>query len=951
WLNGYVNLSTRRSRIALAARLALLAAVILGLAGASLNLPQTREAVVVVADLSASDSSAQSSMQGFINAVARRRPDGNELGVVSVGRDARVEQPPSPLTTFDGFQTTVDRNSTNLDGGLSLAGAILPDGYRRRITILTDGQQNVGEALATARLERSIGVRVDVLPIHVAGGPEVLVDSVTMPSQLRPQERFSIDVAVRSTVNTTTDLVLYRDHSLAISRREVVRAGENHYVFAQPPLSPGTHTYLAQIDPALDTERENNQGSAFTLVASAPRVLVISPGRAEAANVLASLYSTGIKADFAYPQNVIPTLSFLQRYAAVVLVDTPVDALDPDLVSELVPYVRDLGHGLVVIGGRESYGMGGYGQTALEQALPVKMDLPKRKDLPSAAVVLIIENLESDAQVNISKQAGKGVVGLLTQQDQIAVSDATGGQFVVPLQHATNKAAIDHEIDQMQPGDPISYVADLQAAYQTLRNTRARVKHIILLGDGDAEDPAYQHVAKAIRAGGVTISTVATNGLGFNDFQTIQNIAKWGGGRYYRGDNTSAIPSIFLHEARTVARSGIVEGKFYPQELSASPLLTGISAVPPLTGYVATTPKPTGEMVLVSKKLDPVLAAWQFGLGRSVAWTSDAAGLWTADWLQAPGANRFWANLVSWTLPAAQGGKLFINADSSGGQGHVSVDTPPSLGANPGVTAHILGPDLRAATVQLQPSAPGHFTGSFLANTEGPYFISVDARGASHSEAGETGLDVPYSAEYRTTGTDLPFIRALASAGGGSVVSGPDSAWQDNLASVNARQSLAAWLWLLALLLLPIDIGIRRLVVTRADLAAIRDAIAGFRRPSLSGAPLFAPLGTLLRQRAERAQSIRERPASSTVRPSLRPATASPQKAPPNGPGRPKVPKQAARSTPASSAPNTPATTAPAKPASAAPTAPARTAPATRSAEPEPASTASRLLAAKRRRQ
>lgn len=933
WRNGYVNLSRRRGRVALAVRLVLLSAVVLGLAGVGLNLSQSRQAVVVVADLSASDANARSGMQQFVNQIARQRSsgsgsNGNQIGVVAVGRDARVEQPVSPLTSFDGFQTSIDPNYTNLEDGLSLANAIFPDGYRRRITLLTDGQQNVGDAVATARLVHSLGVRVDVWPVHLSSGPEVLVDGVSIPSQLRPQEHFSISVAVRSTVATTSGLTIYQDNSLALSRQENIHPGENQYVFDQAPLHPGFHTYRVQITPAIDTQYQNNSGTAFTLVAGPPKVLVISPTRSEAANVLASLHTTGIHADFQYPADVIPTLSYLQRYSSVVLVDTPADELDPDLVSQLVPYVRDLGQGLVVIGGQESFGMGNYGQTGLEQALPVKMDLPKRKDLPSAAVALVIENLESNSQVNISKQAGKGVIGLLTTQDQILVDDAQGnGHFAVPLQHAGNKHAIDQAIDQMQPGDPTSYATDLQAAYNSLKQTNARIKHIILLGDGDAEDSNYETVVKRIRAGGVTISTIATNGLGFNDFQTMQNIARWGGGRYYRGDNTSGIPNIFLREARTVARSGIIQGRFYPQEISLNPMLRDIRRVPPLTGYVATTPKPTGEMILVSNKLDPVLAAWQYGLGRSVAWTSDAAGLWTRDWLQAPGANRFWANLVIWSLPSSQAGRLYINASSGQGQGRIAIDTPPALGANPSVTAHVLGPDLHSTTVQLQPSSPGQFRGSFLANTPGSYFVTADARGVSHAEVGETGLDVSYSAEYRANGSNMPFIRALAAAGGGSVVTQPDAAWRNNLAPVLARRSLATWFWLLALLLFPIDIGVRRLIVNRSDLTAIRVALAGLRRPTLSSVPSMAPLNALRQLRSQRFKAT-ERKNRSTARGGSSSVVASKS---PTVRGRTHTP---------------PSTTAPRQPTRGA-------RPSDQPADPLPAATTttSQLLAAKRRRQ
>jgi hypothetical protein len=267
--------------------------------------------------------------------------------------------------------------------------------------------------------------------------------------------------------------------------------------------------------------------------------------------------------------------------------------------------------------------------------------------------------------------------------------------------------------------------------------------------------------------------------------------------------------------------------------------------------------------VLVSRKLDPVLAAWQFGLGRSVAWTSDAAGLWTRDWLRAPGANRFWANLVSWTLPATGTGRLFVSASSGAGQGQVSVNTPAALGANPSVTAQVLEPGGKTVSSQLEPSAPGQYRGSFPEGGQGTYFISVEARGAGHGAAGQVGLDVPYSAEYRTTGTNRALLQAVASAGGGSVISNPQSVWANNLAAAYADEPLTPWLWLLALLLLPLDVAIRRLVMTRRELLALREALP-WRRPAKAPTdPALAPLAAIRLRRAERvpvAASVRAEP-------------------------------------------------------------------------------------------
>jgi hypothetical protein len=499
--------------------------------------------------------------------------------------------------------------------------------------------------------------------------------------------------------------------------------------------------------------------------------------------------------------------------------------------------------------------MGGYGQTPLEQVLPVSMNLPKHQNLPTTAVALIIESLEEDTQINISKEAGKDVVSLLTPQDLVEVSDApfdsTAG-WVVPLQHVSNTARIGGAIDRMVPGDPDSYVPMLQSAYQTLKQANAKVKHIILLGDGDAEDPAYQQLVEQIHASGITVSTVSTNGLGRNDFQLMQNIARWGGGRNYTANDPSKIPQIFLRETRTVARLGIVQGKFFPQELSANAMVRDLRQVAPLYGYVGTTPKPAAEIVLASAKLDPVLAAWQFGLGRSVAWTSDAAGLWTKDWLRAPNANRFWANLVSWAFPPANASHLFVTASSSQGQGRIAVSTPPSLGPSPSVTAHVLTPGLTNTTIQLEPSAPGQFGGTFQEGAQGAYFVTVEAHGAGHGQAGQIGLDVPYSPEYRTTGVNMPFLRTLAAAGGGGLLANPREAWNDNLKSVLAEYDLSLWLLFLALLLLPIDVGVRRLIVSRKELATILASLPLIRTAPAALEPAVPLTGALRERRAHR---------------------------------------------------------------------------------------------------
>jgi hypothetical protein len=299
------------------------------------------------------------------------------------------------------------------------------------------------------------------------------------------------------------------------------------------------------LHPTSDTVAENDEGDAVTRVRGAPHVLVAEDLPGEGNVVAAALRAKGMSVRQESAALVEPSPTYLSTFDAVVLVDVLALDLDAALLapahSPLVSYVD--GGWLVVIGGPDSYGVGGYTDTALDDVLPVSMTLPQRRDTPSVAVALIIEDLATQSNVNISKVAGEGVIKLLTPADRIAVNDASGtdspgGGWAVPMHDVVNKAAIDRAIDTMTPVDPMSYKPALTAALNALQHTNARIKHIILLGDGDAED-SYSALVTQIHKADITISTVATGGgtYGFGaDYGTMQNIARWGGGHYYQAE-------------------------------------------------------------------------------------------------------------------------------------------------------------------------------------------------------------------------------------------------------------------------------------------------------------------------------------------------------------------------------------------------------------------------------
>ncbi|HWE63658.1 MAG TPA: VWA domain-containing protein [Chloroflexota bacterium] len=955
WLGRRHGLGGRRRFLSLALRLLIFLALILALAGLTWQRPRSAQAVVFVGDLSASTRAGQNDMMRFINQALQMRGHDDRVALVAMGKQALVEQPPAALSNFSGFSSLVDYTYTNIEAGLGLGAALLPTGYRRRVVAITDGRQNLGDAVSEARLLHAEGIRVDVAPITITPGPDVRVDGVDVPGSLHVGERFSLTVRLTSTVATRTAIQITADNQVIYSGSAQVPVGSSVLTYPVTARGAGVHTYNVTIQPADDTIPHNNGGSAFATVLGPPRVLVVEGAPGFGVNVVAALRAGKIATDTVEAYQMPPDLAGLQKYAAVVLVDASADLLGPDATSALRSYVQDLGRGLVVLGGVNSYGVGGYGGTPLEDVLPVKMELPKRKDLPTAAVVLVVESLESDLNVNISKQAAKGVIGLLTPEDMIAVSDANAG-LVVPLQHVTNRVAIDGAIDAMDPGDPITYADYLNQAYNVLKSAKAQTKHIILLGDGDAQDD-YQPLIKKIAKAGIQISTIETNAVTPDEFQTMKDIARWGNGHYYPADNIATIPQVFLKVARTVAHTSIIEGKFYPAQDAASSILDGINAVPPLDGYVVTTPKPLSTVVLASPKSDPILAQWQYGLGRAVAWTSDSQGRWTASWLANPGTKHIWASMVNWVLPPPQSASLSLSASAAGGIATIGVDTLD--GANyRSITARVVDPTNSAQTVTLQPTAPNHYEAQIQAGQEGAYLIDVQAArtGNIAVRSASGGLVVPYAPDYRDSGPDPTTMQAIAAAGGGSVISRPAQAFADNLPPVDAPTPLQTPLLLFALLLLPLDVAVRRLVLGREDWQALLAALPR-RRSAVtgSGQPAFAPLAGLRTRRATRPGVARAAaPISQTTAPVTHRAGTETETAPAIGTGvaRPSLQGLRARRSAArqqAQPSSIPAAGLPAAQVDEAPRATPAPVPAPSRAEPGASST-SRLLDAKRRR-
>ena len=829
-------LARRRGRASLALRIALVALLTLALAGVRVTIQPHQRALVAVVDLSASTRHSLDEEGAAVRTLAAGKGADDLFGVVTFAHDAAVELPPTRNPSFQVFDTQPDPSYTDIAGALRLAAGIIPDGYARQLVLVSDGRQNLGDAAATIAALRAEGVRVDVLPVGAAPAAEVLVASVDAPAELRVGEHGTATVRIRSTGPAAGQLVFSSDGKQLEVRDVTLPAGISTVAFNLPDFDTGLHKVRAElVNLNPDTYPDNNVGEAAIRVLGRPSVLVLegAPGAGE--NVVAALTASGVKVDRRPAAQAPVDTNVLGRYDSVVVDDAPADAFPSGALDAIEATVRDLGHGLVTIGGSNSYGPGGWQNTGLERALPVRMDLPPRKEKPRVAVVLMLETTEVGALDQIvTTGAAEAVIDGLGPEDQVGVTDNQQG-FIVPMQHVTDKKAIDAQLEKATLGDG-PYLKYFQLAGDALAKTDAPLKHIVILGDGDeihGDAGVYQNLIEGYRAGGITTSAVGINTHGDAGFMTnMQDFARWGGGRFYEADSTAQVPQLFLKESQVALRPWYEQTPFFPRVTAAGDLLAGVplDAFPELGGYVVTTPKPGAEVYFTSQQDDPVLAAWQYGLGRSVAWTSDARGQWTAGFLRSDVSAKLFTQMVAWTLPTGNGEALQTQAKVIGDSLEVSVTGPASVTGG-SIQVGVLAPDLTSSTVNLPAVSPGNWQGHLPVGAVGTYLLHVVLlKGSAVTGQSDVAVVVPYSPEYLDLGRDQASLQQYARVGGSLLVA-PGAAWSLPALPVPTSSDIFWFLLLLVAILWPFDVALRRLTMSRAQAVAAARALAALRRP------------------------------------------------------------------------------------------------------------------------
>ncbi len=832
-LHGIERRARGRRIAAATVRVLLVLAAVLALASPAIVRASDRLATIFLVD--ASDSvgpGGAAAARDFIKGSLAAMPPSDRAGIVVFGGNALVERSVGEDPALGPLLSKPQTGQSDLAGAVRLGLALFPEGFARRLVLLSDGQQTKGDLVAAANAAAASGVEISTRTLSVGQGDEALVSQVRPPARAREGEAIDVFVTIQSTRGGAAQVRLFADGDLLTEQTVELKIGDNPYKFTVPQAGAGFHRFRAEVKAPVDTHWQNNAASAFTEVKGRARVLVLEGTPGEGDNLVAALRSTGYVVDLLAADRAPANLAELVQFDAILLVNAPAEALGAR-VSVLQSYARDLGRGLIVVGGERAYGPGGYAGTALEEILPVRMEIRNGVINPPVSLVFSIDKSGSMAasgaggtggitQMDLAKEAAYRAVKLLQPQDEIGIVAFDGSAYVVaPRKPLRDQPDIANKIGALAASGGTDIRSGLEAALNEQASSTAKVRHIILVTDGQSSNNFADLIARMTSAG-ITLSVI---GVGQGVAPYLPQLAAAGNGRYYFAADPSQLPEIFLKETRLALRSYFVEGDIGPRLGGATPITEGFASAPNLRGYVGTTAKPTAVTGLVSPDGDPLLAQWQYGLGRVVAWTSDAKGQWATDWLPWSGFASFWSRTVGWTISTAPQ-DLQLATRVEGDRTLVTVDAlDPSGGYRNGlgVVGTVVGPDGTPHELSLRQTAPGRYEGDLGTLNEGAHLLAIVARdgGGTPQAATSGGVIVPYSPEYALPRGDRSTALAQArELTGGGELADPAAAFAHTLPL--AEQARAIWppLLIFAISLLPFDIAIRRLILSRRDLRA-----------------------------------------------------------------------------------------------------------------------------------
>jgi len=669
-----------------------------------------------------------------------------------------------------------------------------------------------------------------------------------VPPVLRQGETFEIETLIHSQMPAEITLNLRQLNNVLAEDVVSVDPGLNRFSFSALADTLGPQTFKVTVAADEDNQPDNNSLSAFAQVYPTPRVLIVSQDPAEGTFAGDQLRSSGFEVAVIDPAQVPSRLSELESFDGMVLLNVSANLLELEQMIAIQEFVRSLGRGLVVAGGRDSYDLGAYEDTPLEELLPVSLEPPPREERPPVALMLVIDHSGSMAEergriatrLTMAKEAAIRAMDSLGPEDLIGIlMFDTRGEWVVPFQQVSQGVdllQIQQKIARIPPGGGTRILRALtEGLVEFAGQDTAASRLAVLLTDGksherDSTIEDYDVVVDQALDSNITLSTIAI-GTGA-DVELAQHLAERGRGRYHFAEFPEDLPQLTISESDILRTNALQEGDFGVATSGPHPIIRGLFSstsaeasqldVPNIKGYLAMTPKSEAEVVLQIGPGDPLLAVWGYGLGRVVAWSSDSGKEWIADWRNWSEFARFWGQVVGYTLPAPDLDLLQVGSSiEPDGAVVLSADSVTSTGQPVDFAltqASLVTPGDQENAIGLPQVAPGYYERRVRLPDSGAYQLTINqSRGSEPDATATTGFVLSYPAEYAlpVENSGPALLTEIAAATSGRTFGlgqpiqtvGPGIETEAVLAE---PRELWPWFLLVALILWPVEIAWRR---------------------------------------------------------------------------------------------------------------------------------------------
>ncbi len=722
-------------------------------------------------------------------------------------------------------------SATNLENALS-ALASNPAAKGGPAVIVTDGWQNRGDATRSITSLLAAGIRLYMFtPPGAESVPNVTMTELTLPSALSKSAPFALGVSMENLNNAPVagTIEIYRNGTLLDRRKVTLKAGEERFDFPVQTENAGLDSYKASFkadNAALDDYLEDDSLQGWVGVGARRKILVLTDNQKDASYLETVIHRMGLDAA------IVPVANgqwngSLAGYDAVILNNLARERLSDAAQNALVSYV-DRGGSLVMTGGDESFGLGGYENSPIAKIMPVVMKPPEHKERQRALVLVIDKSgsMNRADKLKYAVAAGEKILTTLKDNDLIAVIGFDSQPFVVvPLQTvAKSRPYFNEMVERLKAQGRTFLMPAMEQAERTLVDSNAPIKHVIVLSDGKVGgtlDMYYSLVASMHHDIGATISTIA---IGKDaDFSLLEGISKFGGGGYFQTDSAKNLPEIFVEDFKQHGGDvTMVETQFTPHTVSPNAVLKDYAGrpLPPLLGYVTTELKPKASLdayVDRQGRRDPVIASWKYNAGKTLAVTTDASGRWSGPWIARNTFAPVWNRILAWMTPET-GAEQKIDVALGYQAGRIRLKLTdysdrPGFGSHL-VTAMVTRPDGSRTLTALGEEAPGELAGAIDAPEPGTYYIEVKSADAKATTLPPLAYTVSpaVTAELPRPEPNYALLEHLASATGGRL--NPSISDVDiTRPTTERRESLDAYLVVAAMILLIGEALVRRLTV------------------------------------------------------------------------------------------------------------------------------------------